>query len=780
MANKYSKYELKPFMNTYVDTGVKEISGILSERYDKNKAKKDLIEQSLGSMEALEGDQHLIDRVKYSVQDQLKEIARTGNWEDAGHTVDEAITQVQTDDGLLAAKKSMENRRAELEFIKQQTMEGKKVLDFGKSKASEHSSYTYNEGTSKWENNIYQADAETRLDYEDKMGKLLKTIKADASGITKGKADGIAKGLYYTYSQSDEGQQDLRRLMELEYDQSIPEKERYMMAQRDIIQRIKGFTNQYIHSTAKSPTSTGSIPLMQKYKGISVAAQEVGYTATNINTLLDSDMTTPKLLDLYTKQMKALKDKDYTRAKDLQEIHDRTIKSMVKNGKLSPEEAQIANTYEIDMWNGIDPATGNQRLGVTPDGTPGKPVGHDKAFGTYVKYLTDDRILPDFYLSKDMEWGSLAIDAGSTGVGGYTAGKGLEYVGKKVGAKVIQRAGLGLARTAWPIAAGSALGYLAYTGIKNAFFDEGNIRDVGRPESNERKKLLKTVENLSFMNKHLGTNYTEKDIPRLKLLAEQYYDYKIGQAESTNQETNGDNIGEKFNDYDGDVYEGDSYTMSFSKEGNAASTKVNNIMSHHNVTMDNFRILGAPEGSDSYDRYILDEDGKKVNGPLKFQKIIAPSIHNNTPTRMVITTPNGETAIVEAKPGNDSPLFGIMEGVVNELGLGNLTIMENVVEQLKDTPNASYSQVAQSVLNSVTKVAQLDPMDEVMQEKIFKETLMTMYGGIEKVQTIVKSKTDAFYKETGREMTHDEYQKFIDIFMFDPQNGLINNNNIYR
>ena len=760
MANKYSKYELRPFMDMYVDTGVKEISKILSERYDKNKSKKDLVEQTLGSMEALEGDQHLIDRVKYKIQDDLKDIARNGNWEDATHVIDQAIIDVQTDDGLLAAKKSMENRQAELEFIKKQTMEGKKVLDFGKTKASEHSSYVYNEETSKWEDNIYQAGAETRLDYESKMGDLLKTIKADASGVSQSKADGIAKGLYYTYSQSDEGQQDLRRLMYLEYDQNIPEEERYMMAQKDIIRRIKGFTNQYVHSTGKAAPGTSSIALLQKYQNISPAATDAPFTASDIDGLLESDWSTPRLLDLQTKTMDALKAGDTKRARDLQEIYESTIMSMVKKGDLTKEEAELARHYEINMWAGDN-------------------KGHDKAFGHFVKYLTDDRIMPDFYLSKDVEWGTLATGTASSGVGAWAGGKGVGWVGKKLGVEAIKGFGKGMVRGAWPLALGAAVGYLGYKGIKSVF-DYGNVRDSLRSEKGEKKQLLKTVEDIAFVNKHLGTAYTESDIPRLKLMAEQYYDYKVGDAEGTSDRYNGDGISNKFNDYQGDVYEANSYTMSFSKEGKAASNNVNTIMAHHNVNMDNFRIVGVPDSSEEYAKYTEDEDGEKATGAIKFNRLLAPSLMHNAPTRMVITTPNGRTAIVEAKEGADTPLFGLMESVADELGLGMINVMENVVDQLGNKPGVTYKQVANAAMQSIVKIAQIDPMDAATQEAAFKSTLRTLYFTIPEVNTLVEEKIDIYEKSVQRKITQEEQYRLIDLFLFDPNNGLIVNNNVYR
>ena len=148
---------------------------------------------------------------------------------------------------------------------------------------------------------------------------------------------------------------------------------------------------------------------------------------------------------------------------------------------------------------------------------------------------------------------------------------------------------------------------------------------------------------------------------------------------------------------------------------------------------------------------------------------------------MVITTPNGETAIVEAKKGNDSGLFGLMESIADEMGLGNLTVMENVVQQMSNTPNATYAQVAEAVLRSVAKVAQNDPELQPYQEAVFKATLATMYGSKDRVREIIIQKTADFQKTHGRDMNAEEYDRFIDILMFDPDNGLmVSNNAIYR
>lgn len=780
MANKYSKYELKPFMNTYVDSGAKEISQILSERFDKNKAKKDLVEQTLGSMDALEGDQHLVDRVKYKIQDSLKDIAATGAWEDATMAIDEAVLDLETDDGLLAAKKSMENRQAELNFIKEQTMAGNKVLDFGKSKAKNHSSYVYNKETSKWEDDVYQAGSETRLDYDAKMGKLLKTIKADSSGISRQKADGVAKGIYYTYSQSVEGQQDLRRLMELEYDQNIPEDERFMMAQKDIIRRIKGYTNQYIHTVAPKK-SQESMAILDKYRNVSDAAMKVGFTATNINDMLQDGPVVTRLLDLQTKHLDAVQNGDMQTATDLMDIYEGTINSMYKQGKISKEELDIAQKYEMDLWSGEK----------DENGKPIKGGPNDVAFGNYVKYLTDDRVMPDFYLAQDSMWEditSFGAKAATASAGTWVAGTGVLGAGAAGMAAAVSPLLL-------PAMAITATGYAVYRGLK-AVTDNGNIRDTWRDGADEnddgqgvysffvdseKEELLETVGDLDWMNRRLGLNYTEKDLPRLRQMAEEYYDYKVGRAENTSGEVNGDKIAEKFNDYDGTVWEGNSYTTSFSKDGAAASRNIDSIMAKHNVTLDNFRVLGVPEESKAYDKYTLDKDGNPIGKALKFNKIVAPSLMNNQPTRMVVETPSGHKVLVEAKKSNDNEgTYGIMESAADQMGLGKLMIMEGVVETLKDQPNPTYADVSKAVTDQVVRVANKEGFGATESEAIIKNSLRTLYMGIDDVQENIGNALKTYEQKLGRELTNEEGNRLVDEIMFNADNGYITNTNMYR
>ena len=46
--------------------------------------------------------------------------------------------------------------------------------------------------------------------------------------------------------------------------------------------------------------------------------------------------------------------------------------------------------------------------------------------------------------------------------------------------------------------------------------------------------------------------------------------------------------------------------------------------------------------------------------------------------------------------------------------------------------------------------------------------------------TLVEEKIDAYEKHKGSPATADEVNRLIDLFLFDPNNGLIVNDNVYR
>lgn len=250
MANKYSNYRLKPAVSTYVDPQSDEVMTLLRERYDNNKAKKDLVDRTLANTNVLEGDSHILESTKSDIRKSLEDIVQSGAYEKAGLIIDEAIASMETNEGLLAADKSYKARQEELEWIKEQERNGVTILDFGKFDSKLHSSYNYNEDTGKYDINVYQPKSQGKLKWNEAIQASWKGIKANSHGLTTQDILGKSGGAYALYMESNEGQQHFRSLTELDYDSSIPFEERRKMAQKEIL-KIQSAGMMYRHNITK-------------------------------------------------------------------------------------------------------------------------------------------------------------------------------------------------------------------------------------------------------------------------------------------------------------------------------------------------------------------------------------------------------------------------------------------------------------------------------------------------------------------------------------------------
>ena len=245
MANKYSNYELQPYVSTYVNPYSVEVNTILRKRYDDNKASVDLIDKTLGSKQVLEGDQIHIQNAKGMVKNKFSRLTEFGDYENASLVVDEVMVNLETDKGLQYAQQSYTNRQKELDYIQQATMQGFRMLDFGQFNAKSHQSYIQDEQTGAWSKNIYQPGAEKEHQYDQNIKNLIGTIRADASGVSQGKADRIAKNILPGYLEGFIGDQHFRKLTQIE---GMSEEE----ARATILQQIESFTDQQVHYTAKA------------------------------------------------------------------------------------------------------------------------------------------------------------------------------------------------------------------------------------------------------------------------------------------------------------------------------------------------------------------------------------------------------------------------------------------------------------------------------------------------------------------------------------------------
>ena len=686
MANKYSKFELKPFASQYVDPGAVKVSEIYRERYEKNKEKKDLIDQALAQFNVMGGDSHHLDAQKASVKEKLMNIVAGGNYEDANLVIDEALNEIKSNEALLAAEKSYANRQEELKFMRQQAMQGKQILDWGKNASKNHSSWVYNETTGKHEANIYQGSSEVMLDYNAGIKKFLGAIKSDPTGLSKAKMDRHALRIMGGYMRSNEGMQDYRRLVELEYDQNIPLEQRQAMAQEDILNRIKIQTDQYVHT--KVPSGSGkaqqaAAALQASILGDSMVVSSKNMTASDISDISDKGVFDGNLLALTSKMIELEKGGHQKAARDIRQALKSMGRNMVSSGALTPEQGTAYQKFEIDHWRVKD----SDNTNISTDDL--------EKVGGLVKYMTEDRWLPDFTLQgggRDRMFdriGDYYKGVGATTIAGAGVGSFIPGTGTVAGGILGFGAGLISATVA-------TIGDIGATMIGQALDGWGNVKDIGRPESldlgiidSERTQLAQNIANLPRVNEALGTQFTEEDIPYLKQKALEYYDYTIN---------GGEEIHDAVNNYDGDVYEGNTWIPNTTEAGNKLRGSLNGLF-RDNLDLTDFRIVGVPEGSSRYEE--IQEGIKDKNSKLSFHGAIFPDVANNIPFRMILKTAAGDKVVVEAKDQTARGLDTIVGQIARSMGRLDALIAEETRRDLENVEDPMLPDLAISTKNNL-------------------------------------------------------------------------------
>jgi hypothetical protein len=541
MANKYSRYELQPFPSLYVNDRLPEVTQLLRQRYDQNKTSKDLIDRTLAQIEVMDGDTHHIERVKTRVKSMLQDHISQGDWENSSLVVSDAAQIVETDQGLLASNRSMQNRQAEIKAIREARLNGIPMIDWGAASRESHQSYVYDPESETYVTNIYEPMASKQLDYRTRKQTMVGKIPADAginwSGIGRGKTNKIANLLIDQYiTDTPEGKQEFEKLVKLDLPQDLPIDERTKMAKAQILQDFKEIAQQQefnqVTATKTAPGSGGALP-----PGISMT----GSNSTPISYFANADDKVNKLNEdnmAYFAQLKVgidpISGQPYTDA-DKQIIKNQII----ANNKLL--DAQI---------NSIAKANGQEGANAL--------VKYNRIKDKFTKYKDDGEYLwaaTQFLTyrdaSADTDWMNvIGLTAASAGAGAGT--------GAAVGSTGFSMGPLGVATTAGGALVGTGIG--GVTGFGTAMYDDWykprGVRDWARRQEplisswigdSERDQLkeeiwgnedLKDVD-VDFVNKRFGTNFSQSDVNELWSATNAYYTFM---TKNTMQDANGNQI----------------------------------------------------------------------------------------------------------------------------------------------------------------------------------------------------------------------------------------------
>tara|TARA_R110000824_G_scaffold158969_3_gene333089 strand:+ start:3036 stop:5456 length:2421 start_codon:yes stop_codon:yes gene_type:complete len=206
MANKYSKYQLQPYVSQYVDPQRTQISSMLRGRYENNLSAHTGISNAVASLKVGAGDQYLKDDAMTQVTNDFKDIAESNNYEDAGLVVQKSQQTFMKNEGLQTATKSYANWEKEKALEAEITMKtGKRVLfstvyerdadgqivrdKNGQpqviSKFDQHQSYYQDPSSGEMVKNIYQSTGQAQLQYADKQREIIEQIAGDPVALRR-------------------------------------------------------------------------------------------------------------------------------------------------------------------------------------------------------------------------------------------------------------------------------------------------------------------------------------------------------------------------------------------------------------------------------------------------------------------------------------------------------------------------------------------------------------------------------------------------------------------
>jgi len=642
MANKYSRYELQPFPSLYVDNKQPEIAQLLSDRYDKNKQSKDLIDRTLSQLELLEGDRGHLERVKTDVKTTLNDHIKKGDWENSSLVVADAAMLVETDAGLIAANKSMKNRQAEIAAVREAKLNGIPMLDFGSNIRKTHQSYYYDEETGSYITNVYEPMATKQLDYRTRKEKMIGKIPASQynammAGISRGQTNKTASLVVDQYIQDTaEGQQEYRKIMELELPQSLPLEERSKLAKAQILQDFREVARQqeYNKNSAVPGQGQGGNGIAP---GITITSSQDSKIVTGF------DKADDKISKMNKTNIVLLKHLENATSEEEKENYRLQIAN--NNKLLDSSLKKLANSSEEGKKAYEDYLTLTDRF---------RDLGEDgEVLLAATQYLTLDTN------DTDTSWGDLALATAAGAASGGTLGAGLTWW-----------SGPGAAFGAGAGAIGGGI-----IGFFGALFGETtklrNVRDWHRTQGkneyggptlgipfvdDEREQLADELyggENpnnpailggptIKHLNNQLGTNFSEDQLEEVMGLTNSYYTFMVddksvdGEGNKTKR-LSGDNLFKGVNENDFTV---NQKTMSYDMSDKGKSKRNNaNAFIQENVNLKNggIQFEGMNTNTNEFDKWIngdIDEGGIGGVDNLTIRGVMLPDITNNAPLRI--------------------------------------------------------------------------------------------------------------------------------------------------
>mgnify|MGYP003626304241 CR=1 FL=1 len=649
MANKYSKYSLTPYVSQYVDPGTVQVTQILRDRYDKNKAKSDLVERSLSNIQLGEGDQYIKNQAIEGINSKMAETAQLGNYEMAGGVIDEVAQDFATNEGLQLGAQSFANRQNEIKTAREIEMKtGKKVLDFGAVRDPEtgeiighqfdaHRSF-YQGDDGEMVRTIYNGQTEAQLDYHARKQNMLQGIAKSGSGlgpskiagllerwtgVSGAKADRIAEGLLEEYLGTSEGMQEMRKLTQIDGMDQETAYNTIIQSMRDVAEKQVGQVPSYME--APKGDEGGGLAF-----GNGAAMVIPGGSIANEG--MDAFENVENQYASALVAMNEASNPEEKRKAALQLTNASQRRNNLFNMTLTNASDELIATNEKRkaFFNGknadlqmIEPLL----MELTSDQSF---FGGDKAFGT-----------------SDLEYG--------------------EEINVMAGPRQLKE------------------------GVKRNF---RSVKQLFVSESGEKKDLINQLSDIETINNMLGTSYTQKDLKRIQNVALGYYDM---------MDDGGDDLYEHF---EKNVSVKTSDRIAFSPKGSTELNKVNNVL-RGQLDPSQFSFItsdGDEASADEIEDILTTMKGEsETNGVTNwtFAGLTMPDMFTGTQADMHLKVKGISYKVIPKDISAGTKQYGLLSNVANSLGVQNEFLNQDQLYDATVHGQLTYGQFQQKKIGSL-------------------------------------------------------------------------------
>lgn len=621
------------------DLGLVRTAKMIRDTREYNRFDTDNLYSMLNTATVAPGDEWIINSLYDEVNKNLGDVVSSGKYFGATNAVAKSVSALKNSKGLKLASQSYAAYEESKKMEDQLNAQYGSSLNFSEKKWQTHSSY-YQDENGKWVDNVFDYDVQRELDYNAEMIQLIGNINADSGGvsfakykvnpgdirdfmidskgISKEKAKRVALALADAYLNGATGQQDYRKLTELDTNLNTNMQFTHDEAIGDISQRLIDIASRQVYWDSNATPLAANKPAGG---GGGSGAGQGSWTPVQ-GSAINGGLGWEGIEDLHTKKIDAVKQMFGTPTSDA-DLNSRSAAQNTLNA-LRNQEVLIVNNY-------ADEATQN-------------------AYNEMSNAFSGNENLKDLLQGLTLNTSSSMI-----------VEIPYDRIDKNILSTEVNRFKGQTSTLTW--------------GLKEQTYN--NVRHWAEPQKNELAQLISQLigkdgqdeqSSLHKLNATLGTDYTMSDRPALKKLISNYFKYQVSHGDKVDElmESRGTEITTQLT----------GYAVNTLTDQNNTLSNINEMLSQ--VTLNQFTIDGVVTGSPKYNDILVELQNASgdMNQQVKFKQITQPGISTGTPSRFMLELSNGANYTLTENYGLEREFMGgFTYSVLNSMSEQNPLIM---------------------------------------------------------------------------------------------------------